>query len=335
MIGAGTFTRVAIAGLLMALMSVPAFAQVDLNGGWQALEHEDWIERGPGPDPVDYLGLPLSEAGRAKGLSYSAAELSLVERQCLYYVPHYIVYGPQGLRIWSESDERGTVIAWKISAAIDRDIVTIWMDGRPHPPEDAFYLFSGFTTGAWEGNVLTAHTTHIKAGYIRRNGAPASDRTTVDWRFFRHGDLLTIMAIVNDPIYLSEPQVVTRTWALDPASNAAPTPTLCIPAVEFGGSVEYRAIPHHLPGKNPDINEMTERYSIPLDAVLGYAETMYPEYRKKLAGYKPPDKCTRYCCGWVALGDIGSAPGLACASSGASTVFTHPRGNQFIPPPPR
>jgi hypothetical protein len=30
------------------------------------------------------------------------------------------------------------------------------------------------------------------------------------------------------------------------------------------------------------MNEVTERYNIPLEAVLGGPETMYPEYRKKI-----------------------------------------------------
>jgi len=56
-------------------------------------------------------------------------------------------------------------------------------------------------------------------------------------------------------------------------------------------------VPHWLPGTNPSIGEVTKFYGIPLDAVRGGAETMYPEYRKKLKGkYVAPVKCTRYCC---------------------------------------
>jgi hypothetical protein len=36
------------------------------------------------------------------------------------------------------------------------------------------------------------------------------------------------------------------------------------------------------------VNEVTEKYNIPLEAVLGGPETMYPEYRNKLK-----DKDTR------------------------------------------
>ncbi|MEQ1575600.1 MAG: hypothetical protein ABL993_15270 [Vicinamibacterales bacterium] len=336
------FLRVSIiasAVLICTLVCAPAFAQVDLNGGWQALEHEDWIERAPGSDPVDYTGLALSDAGRAKSLSYTYAQLAMLERQCLYYVPAYVVWGPQGLRIWNEWDPvRGSVVAWKISAAVDRDVITIWMDGRPHPSENAFYPFSGFTTGRWEGDVLVARTTHNKAGYLRRNGAASSDKATVDWRFIRHGDFLTVMAVITDPVYLTEPDVVTRVWALDSRSGSSPTPTPCVPVTELPRIEEIGSVPHHLPGKNPDVNELTQRYRIPSEAILGYAETLYPEYRKKLRPetFITQDKCGRYCCGWVALGDPGtSAPGLTCITNGGPKPNFTPLGNPFIPPPPR
>ncbi|MBM3819612.1 MAG: hypothetical protein FJW14_11465 [Acidimicrobiia bacterium] len=87
---------------------------------------------------------------------------------------------------------------------------------------------------------------------------------------------------------------------------------------------EFGAVPHHLPGKNPDVNELTQRYNIPLEAVLGGGATLYPEYRKQLTGYTPPDKRTRYCCGWVALGGPGSAPGLTCISDGSGRPYEHP-----------
>ena len=29
---------------------------------------------------------------------------------------------------------------------------TIWMDGRPHPPEYAPHTFMGFSTGEWNGD---------------------------------------------------------------------------------------------------------------------------------------------------------------------------------------
>ena len=49
---------------LAALISVPAFAQVDLSGVWNPTMHEDNAERGLGPELADFLGLPINAAAR-------------------------------------------------------------------------------------------------------------------------------------------------------------------------------------------------------------------------------------------------------------------------------
>jgi hypothetical protein len=52
-------------------------------------------------------------------------------------------------------------------------------------------------------------------------------------------------------------------------------------------------------------------YHIPVEAVLGGAETMYPEFRKRLKDkYVAPEKCVRYCCGFGPRG--GNTAGLGC-----------------------
>ena len=47
-------------------------------------------------------------------------------------------------------------------------------------------------------------------------------------------------------------------------------------------------VPHYLPGKNPFMTEFAEQSGIPLEAALGGAETMYPEYMMKLRQLSPP-----------------------------------------------
>ena len=50
-------------------------------------------------------------------------------------------------------------------------------------------------------------------------------------------------------------------------------------------------VPNLLPGTNTFLKEFGERYGVPYEATRGGAETMYPEYRKKLNGAtarKPP-----------------------------------------------
>src|SRR5947209_159801 len=104
------------------------------------------------------------------------------------------------------------------------------------------------------------------------------------YRFYRHGDTLTVTGILEDPVYLAEPYVLTEVFRL----------TACEPIEELPRLHENPAlVPHYLPGKQPFVNEATERYNIPLEAVQGGPETIYPEYRKKLKDkYVPPPPVT-------------------------------------------
>ena len=56
------------------------------------------------------------------------------------------------------------------------------------------------------------------------------------------------------------------------------------------------AVPHLLPGMNTLLNEFADRYGVPREATRGGAETMYPEYRKKLKGAKAK-LVTKWQCG--------------------------------------
>jgi hypothetical protein len=313
--------RIAILAFAVVTVSAPAFAQVDLAGHWVAKQHEDWEERGPGPEIVDYLGMPVNDEARSRALAYSTSALSLPERQCLYYAPHYVAIGPFGLEIWADTDPNtGRVVSWNIGAVIDRAIITIWMDDRPHPGPNAVHTFGGFTTGKWEGNTLVAYTTHYKEGYLRRNGVPTSDQSTFTMFISRHGDTLTMLQLVEDPVYLTEPFAISRSWQLDPKGNLTRVPAPCVPEAELADLTGDGRVPHYLPGKNPFVGEMTKLYNLPVKTVMGGAETMYPEYRKTLRDtYTPPKVCTRYCCGWAGATNQ-TAPGLQCITGGTGKI---------------
>ena len=72
---------------------------------------------------------------------------------------------------------------------------------------------------------------------------------------------------------------------------------------------------------------MVKQYHLPMDAIMGHAETTYPEYRKKLgSAYESPQACDRYCCGWmpIAGGSVFPAPGLSCVAAGKGTLPGRP-----------
>jgi hypothetical protein len=163
---------------------------------------------------------------------------------------------------------------------------TIYMDGRPHPPEWAAHTWQGFSTGEWVGDMLKITTTHLKEGYFRRNGLARSEKaTTTEYLFLDH-DRLTLVAIVEDPVYLTEPFVVTTDWVRDVGKQLSPN--FCISSVEIDRPKGWVA--YHLPKKNPWLKEYAEKTGIPYDAVRGGAATMYPEYQKTLATLPIPPK---------------------------------------------
>src|SRR5262250_2612023 len=101
----------AAAAILAAMFTCgTTSAQMELTGSWGARNHE--VLAGDGL-PVDFTGIPLNEEGRIRALSYSESQLSMVERQCQGWPAFYLVQGPFGLKIWSETDPlKGNVVSY-------------------------------------------------------------------------------------------------------------------------------------------------------------------------------------------------------------------------------
>ncbi|MGP0075442.1 MAG: MBL fold metallo-hydrolase [Bryobacteraceae bacterium] len=261
---------------LIALACSPAFAQLDLSGEWASRYTWDYLERLPGPELGDYLGLPINNAARLKANSWEASTQTIPERQCIPHGADYL-FSRAGfpMRIWTEEDPvTEKVVAIRIRSyawGVER---TIWMDGRPHPSKYARHTWQGFSTGQWNANVLTVTTTHLKWNYLRRNGVPRSDEATVTEHFARHGDYLTLLTYIDDPVYLTEPLLRTSGYVLDPQQQLEPFP--CEPVEEVVRP--EGAVPHHLPGTNKDIQEFPAKYGLPAKTAMGGAETMYPGY---------------------------------------------------------
>jgi hypothetical protein len=283
--------RTLVAVLLCALgCAREAAAQFDLNGSWAPIASEDLQNDS---FPVDYLGLPLTGDARTRALSYDESQKGMIERQCAHWGASYLVIGPFGLRIWSDIEPvRERVVSHTIGGWEDRMATTIWMDGRPHPSEYAEHTQAGFTTGRWEGNTLVARTTHMKPAFIRKTGVPLSDQAEISWRFYRHGDILTILMVVEDASYLEEPLVITKSFQ----RSATPIDTTRPCVSTFEGREPGDSVPHFAPDKNPFAEEFMKMYNLPREAVLGHAETLYPEYRKKIrATYRLPAPCKLNC----------------------------------------
>ena len=270
---------------LAALVTTPAFAQVDLSGEWTPVRKEDNVAN---TELGDWVGIPMNDAGRARSSAWDASIQSLPEWQCRPHGTAYISRGPSQLRISKEVDaiSRETT-AWHFEwlRSVDRPI---YMDGRPHPSELAPHTWSGFSTGQWLGNMLRIRTTHLKEEYLKRNGVWHSDKVEVTSYLIRRGDILTYITIATDPVYLTEPLIRSTEYQL--ALNQQIPPYPCTVVNEIDRPKGF--VPHYLPGTNPWVTDFASEYKIPMDVIMAGAASMYPEIRARIAAGTPPPRPT-------------------------------------------
>ncbi len=276
-------------------LSTAAFAQVDFSGEWDhpgMFGHEDINDRGQGPEIGDYMGLPLNAAGVRKSESYSGSWLGVPEHQCTPHPAAYQTWGPNTLAVGKLYDRVQRVVnAITLDGTFGLDRI-VWLDGREHPPASALHSFSGFSTGHWEGDTLVVKTTHMKAGWLRRNGTPTSERATMTEYYQRLDDYLLVTTIIEDPVYLSEPFVRTTEYEM----NVRPVPVLGYPFTRNDGPTFYRCfpgeetvaekgyVPHFLPGENVQLDEFATKWRLPRWVMGAGSATMYPEFAQQIAG---------------------------------------------------
>jgi hypothetical protein len=268
--------------IAMFCIGMPAFAQLDLTGVWAPPRpyDEDEPERGPGPSLVEFVGLPINDYARQWGLAYRPGRLSLPEHQCQVHVVGYIHRGPLQMRISEERDPvTFQLIALHETISTYEQSRTIWMDGRPHPSEYAPHTWMGFSTGVWDGNMLTVTTTHIKQGWERRENIPASDEVTLIEHYVKHGNMLTHISVVEDPVYLAEPLIKSEEFNY--VEGGAFNPFWPCEYIEEGERPRGE-VPSYFPGENPWMAEYAATHELPQEATLGGPETTYPEYRARL-----------------------------------------------------
>jgi len=277
MVRLATSARAAIGVACLLLSALPAAAQVNFSGEWSGRYHEDQPDRVPGEEPGDFSGIPLNDAARMFGDSYDVGRHSVLEEQCAPYTLPYMFFGPNQFRIWQQvNPDTQELVAIEMHLGTYQQHRTIWLDGRPHPPEYAPHTFMGFSTGEWNGDILTITTTHIKQGYFRRSGVPASDRTTVVEHWMRHGNVLSQVTIATDPVYLTEPYIRSQEFVLMDRGN---TNWLYNCEYQMELARDKNLVPHYLPGKNPWTGEFEAKHAMPREGVRGGAETLLPEWK--------------------------------------------------------
>ncbi len=210
-----------------------AAAPIDMTGYWVSIVTEDWRYRMVTPAKGDYQGVPMTPDARKIADAWDPAKEEASGELCKSYgapailrVPgrlHITWQDEQTLRMDTDAGKQTRVFhfgGWKAAAGphtIQGDSVAEWEGGG-----------RGATDGA-----LKVTTTNLKAGFLRKNGVPYSDNTTVTeyYELITMPDkspLLVVTISTTDPMYLRQPFVITSQFKKE-ANDAKWHPTECSP----------------------------------------------------------------------------------------------------------
>ena len=211
--------------LLFLLAAAPASAQVDFSGEWAPRFHEDQPERVPGPG-ARRLPRPADQRRRAP----ARRQLGRVDADAARVAVPPALGRLHLARAVAADDPEGRESADARDHRVPRRVAALHrqpdLPRRPAARRPTTRCTAGAASrpAKWEGDMLTVTVTHLKEGYIRRNGMPRSDQATVTEHWMRHGDFLTIVTIVNDPVYLTEPFIRTTDYRARSAPARAAVP---------------------------------------------------------------------------------------------------------------
>ena len=223
--------------------SAKAVAPIDLTGYWVSIVDEDWRFRMVTPTPGDYQGVPMTAASKKVADTWGPAKDEASGDVCKSYGAPAILRVPEHLHFTWQDDatmrldtDAGTQTrlfhfgAWKAPAGpptLQGDSLASWEitgGGRGGPAPDPAAPPQG------KGS-LKVVTSHLKAGYLRKNGVPYSENAELteyyDMLKERNGDVMLVVTIVTtDPQYLREPFIISSHFKKQ-ADNAGWKPTPC------------------------------------------------------------------------------------------------------------
>ena len=231
-------------GLLLLLAAVPASlvaqpatpkaaATIDLTGYWVSVVTEDWLYRMVTPAKGDYTSVPLNPAGRKLADAWDPAKDEAEGNQCKAYGAPAVMRIPGRLRISWQGDFTLKVEtdAGTQTRLFHFDSAKAGAGGDWQGASVANWDVEPGARGLLPGVGLRVVTTHVKPGYLRKNGVPYSANVLLTEYYDRvnerNGDSwLIVKTIVEDPAYLTVP-FITSTHFKKQAGAAGWNPTAC------------------------------------------------------------------------------------------------------------
>jgi hypothetical protein len=212
-----------------------AAAPIDLTGYWVSVVTQDWRWRMVTPAKGDYMYIPINLEAKKVADAWDPAKDEAAGEQCRAYGAANIMRVPGRLHITWQDDN---------TLRIDTDAGTqtrlVRFPGAPAAAADEAPTWQGRSAGQWQyaagarggprtGN-LKVVTTDLRAGYVRKNGAPYSAKTVIteyfDLNAMPNGDnWFTVTTKVEDPVYFARPYLTTTDFKkLPDAAGWKPVP---------------------------------------------------------------------------------------------------------------
>jgi hypothetical protein len=215
-------------------------APIDLTGYWVSVVTEDWRWRMVTPPKGDYASIPITPAAKQVADAWDPAKDEARGDQCKSYGAAAIMRVPGRLHITWQDDN-----TLKVATDAGSQVRLLHFGAptraarRPAWQGDSLAEWELPTGGQRGGGAATdarpklgnlkVVTTHMRPGYLRKNGVPYSADAilTEYWDVYtRNGDRwLVITTSVNDPTYLQQPWLTSPNFKKEPdGSKWDPTP---------------------------------------------------------------------------------------------------------------
>jgi hypothetical protein len=225
-------------------VSPRAGARVDLTGYWVSIVTEDWRFRMITPPKGDYASVPLNPEGRKVADTWDPAKDEAGGLQCKSYGAAGLMRVPGRLHITWQDDN-----TLKLETDAGTQTRLFHFGAASGQASEGEPSWQGYSVATWEGSEgrggrggaganreapragsLKVETTHLRPGYLRKNGVPYSANAVLTEYWDRtneeNGDSwLVVTTIVDDPQYLQQPFITSTHFKMEKdGSKWHPTP---------------------------------------------------------------------------------------------------------------
>ncbi len=207
----------------------------DPAGYWVSEITQNWRLRMVTPPRGDYMGIPMTVESKKIADAWDPSKDEAAGNQCKYYGAAAIMTLPERLHITWQDDN---TLRMDIDAGTQTRIFHFgdWKapEGKPTWQGDSVAAWASRRSPASRpppaSRYLQVTTTHMLAGYLRKNGVPYSDKAVLT-EFYDpiqepNGDMwMIVTTTVEDPAYLDQPLILTAEFKKQAdATGWEPTP---------------------------------------------------------------------------------------------------------------